>query len=221
MIERKIAVVGLGYVGLPVAVAFGENKDIVGFDINEQRIEELKQGIDITDEVELDDLKNASIEFTADPTDLNKADFIIVSVPTPITEGKQPDLTPLEKASETIGKNLSKGSIVIYESTVYPGATEEVCVPILEKASGMKYGVDFSVGYSPERINPGDKENTFKKITKVVSGQNDHVLEIVANVFSLSPGLIRSGEYPTEKSTPYFIPDAFSNMGTHTSSEGI
>jgi len=183
MIERKIAVVGLGYVGLPVAVAFGENKDIVGFDINEQRIEELKQGIDITDEVELDDLKNASIEFTADPTDLNKADFIIVSVPTPITEGKQPDLTPLEKASETIGKNLSKGSIVIYESTVYPGATEEVCVPILEKASGMKYGVDFSVGYSPERINPGDKENTFKKITKVVSGQNDHVLEIVANVY--------------------------------------
>src|SRR5690625_539937 len=183
MIERKIAVVGLGYVGLPVAVAFGEKKNIIGFDINEQRIEELKQGIDITDEVEVDDLKDASIEFTADPTDLNKADFIIVSVPTPITEGKQPDLTPLEKASETIGKNLSKGSIVIYESTVYPGATEEVCVPILEKASGMKYGVDFSVGYSPERINPGDKENTFKKITKVVSGQNDHVLEIVANVY--------------------------------------
>jgi len=183
MIERKIAVVGLGYVGLPVAVAFGEKKDIIGFDINEQRIEELKQGIDITDEVEVDDLKDASIEFTADPTDLNKADFIIVSVPTPITEGKQPDLTPLEKASETIGKNLSKGTIVIYESTVYPGATEEVCVPILEKVSGMEYGVDFSVGYSPERINPGDKENTFKKITKVVSGQNDHVLETVANVY--------------------------------------
>lgn len=181
--ERKIAVVGLGYVGLPVAVAFAETKNIIGFDINKQRINELKQGNDFTNEVEQEDLKEASIEFTADPTDLGNADFIIVAVPTPITENKQPDLTPMIKASETIGKHMSKGTIVVYESTVYPGATEETCVPILEEMSGMEYGKDFFVGYSPERINPGDKENTFKTITKVVSGQNDEVLEIVADVY--------------------------------------
>ncbi|MYL47155.1 nucleotide sugar dehydrogenase [Virgibacillus halodenitrificans] len=182
--EHKIAVVGLGYVGLPLAVAFGEKQNIIGFDISKERIEELKQGFDRTNEVETEDLKRASIEFTADPEDLCKANFIIVSVPTPITENKQPDLTPLLKASETIGSNMSKGTIVVYESTVYPGATEDDCVPMLEKSSGLKYGEDFFVGYSPERINPGDKEHTFTTITKVVSGQNDEILEIVAGVYN-------------------------------------
>lgn len=182
--EQTIAVVGLGYVGLPLAVAFGKKRDIIGFDINKERIEALKNGYDKTNEVEAEDMKNTTVEFTANPADLKKANFIIVAVPTPITENKQPNLTPLLKASETIGENLSKGTIVVYESTVYPGATEEDCVPALEKASGLKCGEDFFVGYSPERINPGDKEHTFTTITKVVSGQNEEVLETVANVYA-------------------------------------
>uniref|UniRef100_C5D949 Nucleotide sugar dehydrogenase n=1 Tax=Geobacillus sp. (strain WCH70) TaxID=471223 RepID=C5D949_GEOSW len=190
--NRKIAVVGLGYVGLPVAVAFGKKGRIIGFDINEHRINTLKQGIDYTKEVESQDLLEADIDFTNDPSRLREADFIIVAVPTPITETKQPDLTPLIKASETVGSNLQKGAIVVYESTVYPGATEEVCVPVLEKASGLKAGVDFFVGYSPERINPGDKEHTFTKITKVVSGQNDEVLEIIAGVYG---SVVEAGVY--------------------------
>ena len=190
--NRKIAVVGLGYVGLPVAVAFGKKARIIGFDINEHRINTLKQGIDHTKEVESQDLLEADIDFTNDPSRLREADFIIVAVPTPITETKQPDLTPLIKASETVGSNLQKGAIVVYESTVYPGATEEVCVPVLEKASGLKAGVDFFVGYSPERINPGDKEHTFTKITKVVSGQNDEVLEIIAGVYG---SVVEAGVY--------------------------
>ena len=190
--ERTIAVVGLGYVGLPLAVSFGKKRDIIGFDINEQRIEELKDSFDKTNEVEMDDLKSASVEFTANSADLDKADFIIVAVPTPITENKQPNLVPLQKASETIGKNLAKGTIVVYESTVYPGATEEECIPVLEKASGMKCGEDFFVGYSPERINPGDKEHTFTTITKVVSGQNDEVLETVADVYG---SVVEAGVY--------------------------
>jgi UDP-N-acetyl-D-glucosamine/UDP-N-acetyl-D-galactosamine dehydrogenase len=190
--NRKIAVVGLGYVGLPVAVAFGKKGHIIGFDINEHRINTLKQGIDYTKEVESQDLLEADIDFTNDPSRLREADFIIVAVPTPITETKQPDLTPLIKASETVGLNLQKGAIVVYESTVYPGATEEVCVPVLEKASGLKAGVDFFVGYSPERINPGDKEHTFTKITKVVSGQNDEVLEIIAGVYG---SVVEAGVY--------------------------
>lgn len=190
--NRKIAVVGLGYVGLPVAVAFGKKGHIIGFDINEHRINTLKQGIDYTKEVESQDLLEADIDFTNDPSRLREADFIIVAVPTPITETKQPDLTPLIKASETVGSNLQKGAIVVYESTVYPGATEEVCVPVLEKASGLKAGVDFFVGYSPERINPGDKEHTFTKITKVVSGQNDEVLEIIAGVYG---SVVEAGVY--------------------------
>ncbi|MDR9793254.1 nucleotide sugar dehydrogenase [Aeribacillus pallidus] len=190
--NRKIAVVGLGYVGLPVAVAFGKKGRIIGFDINEHRINTLKQGIDYTKEVESQDLFEADIDFTNDPSRLREADFIIVAVPTPITETKQPDLTPLMKASETVGSNLQKGAIVVYESTVYPGATEEVCVPVLEKASGLKAGVDFFVGYSPERINPGDKEHTFTKITKVVSGQNDEVLEIIAGVYG---SVVEAGVY--------------------------
>lgn len=180
---RKIAVVGLGYVGLPVAVEFGKKQPVIGFDINEARIKELQKGIDFTNEVEQADLEQADMTFTSDPTKLSEANFIIVAVPTPITETKQPDLTPLLKASETVGKHMSKDTIVVFESTVYPGATEEDCVPVLEKHSGLVNRKDFFVGYSPERINPGDKVNTFKTITKVVSGQTDEVLDIIADVY--------------------------------------
>lgn len=182
--NRKIGVVGLGYVGLPVAVAFGKQHNIIGFDINENRISTLIGGTDYTNEVTNEELKNASIEFTSNPQRLSDADFLIVAVPTPINEHNQPDLTPLVKASETVGKNLSKGTIVVFESTVYPGATEEICVPVLEKNSGLECGKDFFVGYSPERINPGDKEHTFTTITKVVSGQTTEVLEVVADTYS-------------------------------------
>lgn len=181
--SRNIAVVGLGYVGLPVAVAFGKKYNVIGYDINKERINLLTQGIDITKEVNEEDLKQSTINFTNNPNDLQKADFIIVAVPTPINENKEPDLTPLIKASETIGENLTKGAIVVYESTVYPGATEEICIPILENKSGLNSGVDFFVGYSPERINPGDKEHTFTNITKVVSGQNEEVLGVIAEVY--------------------------------------
>lgn len=182
--NRKIAIVGLGYVGLPVAVAFGKEHSVIGFDINQNRIEALKLGVDYTNEVEREELKEAQIEFTSDDEKLKEADFIIVSVPTPINAHKQPDLTPLLKASQTVGENLQKGTIVVYESTVYPGATEDNCVPILEKASGLVCGEDFFVGYSPERINPGDKIHTFTNITKVVSGQTPEVLDIVAEVYA-------------------------------------
>jgi UDP-N-acetyl-D-glucosamine/UDP-N-acetyl-D-galactosamine dehydrogenase len=181
--DRRIAVVGLGYVGLPVAVAFGQHRRTTGFDINARRVAELQAGHDATLEVEPEVLASADIEFTADPAALREADFLIVAVPTPIDEAKRPDMTPVIKASETVGANLRKGAIVVYESTVYPGATEEDCVPVLERMSGLKCGVDFFVGYSPERINPGDKEHTFTRITKVVSGQTPEVLEIVARVY--------------------------------------
>ncbi|QUR93805.1 nucleotide sugar dehydrogenase [Macrococcoides canis] len=181
--NRKIAVVGLGYVGLPVAVAFGKLHEVIGFDINESRIQELKDGYDRTNEVESEDLAATKINFTSNKEDLAKADFIIVAVPTPINKNNQPDLTPLIKASETVGSAMEKGTIVVYESTVYPGATREDCVPVLEKFSGLKCGEDFYVGYSPERINPGDKVHTFETITKVVSGQTPEVLEIVADVY--------------------------------------
>lgn len=183
--KRKIAVVGLGYVGLPVAVAFGKQQEVVGFDINETRIKELINGYDRTNEVTDEDLKLANISFTNQIDELSKADFIIVAVPTPINKNNQPDLTPLIKASETVGKALTKDTIVVYESTVYPGATEEDCVPVLEKFSRLENGKDFFVGYSPERINPGDKVHTFETITKVVSGQTPEVLEVVAEVYSM------------------------------------
>ncbi|NKD46791.1 nucleotide sugar dehydrogenase [Mammaliicoccus sciuri] len=183
--KRKIAVVGLGYVGLPVAVAFGKQQQVIGFDINEQRINELIGGYDRTNEVLDEDLKKSDIKFTNQIEDLSKADFIIVAVPTPINKNNQPNLTPLIKASETVGKALTKDTIVVYESTVYPGATEEDCVPVLEKFSNLKNGEDFFVGYSPERINPGDKVHTFETITKVVSGQTPEVLDIVAEVYSM------------------------------------
>lgn len=182
--NRKIAVVGLGYVGLPVAVAFGKQQPVIGFDINEKRIEELKSNYDRTNEVTTENLKETKITFTNSIDELSKADFIIVAVPTPINKHNQPDLTPLLKASETVGKALKEGTIVVYESTVYPGATEEDCVPILERFSGLQSGKDFFVGYSPERINPGDKVHTFETITKVVSGQTPEVLDIVAEVYS-------------------------------------
>lgn len=181
--ERFVSVIGLGYVGLPVAVAFGKIRRTVGFDINSARISELQQGHDRTGEVGADDLRQSDIAFTDSIETLRQANFHIVAVPTPITDANQPDLTPMLRASETVGKALKPGDIVVYESTVYPGVTEDECVPILEKVSGLTCGKDFTVGYSPERINPGDKEHTFTKIKKVVSGQDDATLEIVAKVY--------------------------------------
>lgn len=182
---RSIAIVGLGYVGLPIAVAFGKMRPVVGFDINKKKVQELQEGIDRTGEVSEKDLAATQVRYTSDPADLKSTDFIIVAVPTPINEALQPDFTALQKASELIGRNLSSGAIVVYESTVYPGATEEVCLPILERTSGMKAGVDFKIGYSPERINPGDKEHTLEKITKVVSAQDQESLGIVADTYAL------------------------------------
>jgi len=182
---RSVAVVGLGYVGLPIAVAFGKLMSVIGFDINKTKVEELRKGIDRTGEISSRDLSGAQVRYTSEPTDLKAADFIIVAVPTPISEALQPDLKALRMVSEVIGANLSPGTIVVYESTVYPGVTEEICLPILEKKSGLKAGVDFKVGYSPERINPGDKEHTLEKIVKVVSAQDAESLEIVAHTYGM------------------------------------
>jgi len=192
MTHRKISVVGLGYVGLPVAVAFGMKANAIGFDINEQRLQELRDGIDRTNEVESEQLKAADILFTSDTKVLAQADFHIVAVPTPVDDAHQPDLTPVERASETVGRALKRGDIVVYESTVYPGVTEDICVPILERISGLRCGTDFTVGYSPERINPGDKEHTFTKIQKVVSGQDAATLEVVAEVYA---SVVTAGVY--------------------------
>ncbi|HRJ69487.1 MAG TPA: nucleotide sugar dehydrogenase [Beijerinckiaceae bacterium] len=181
---RRIAVIGLGYVGLPVAVAFGRSgSPTIGFDVNPRRIAELKAGKDSTCEVEEAELAEAKIAYSDQPDVLREADFFIVTVPTPIDAARRPDLTALGKASATIGKALRKGGIVVYESTVYPGATEEFCVPILEQSSGLKAGVDFTVGYSPERINPGDKNHRFETIRKVVSAQDAATLRIVSAVY--------------------------------------
>jgi len=180
---RIISVIGLGYVGLPVAVAFGKVRRTVGFDINSVRIKELQSGHDRTGEVTTADLQAADILFTENLDELALADFHIVAVPTPVDEAHQPDLTLMFRASETVGKALKKGDIVVYESTVYPGVTEDECVPILERVSGLHCGRDFTVGYSPERINPGDKEHTFTRIKKVVSGQDAETLETVARVY--------------------------------------
>lgn len=182
-VERKIAVVGLGYVGLPLAVEFGKKFPTIGLDISLKRIEELKKLNDITGETSKEELESTNVEYTNDFQKLKEASFIIVTVPTPIDVSKQPDLTPVKSASKTVGKSLSKGSIVVFESTVYPGVTEEVCVPILESESGLICGVDFKVGYSPERINPGDKEHTVTKILKVVSGQDNQSLDIISATY--------------------------------------
>ena len=181
---RKLAVIGLGYVGLPVAVAFARKGiPVAGFDIDAGRIAELKAGLDRTREVEMRDLAHPSLRLTSSATDIATADFFIVTVPTPIDKNRRPDISALIAASQTVGRALKTGDIVVYESTVYPGATEEDCVPVLEKASGLAAGRDFTVGYSPERINPGDKAHRFETITKVVSGQDLRTLEIMAAVY--------------------------------------
>lgn len=180
----QLAVVGLGYVGLPIAVAFGKSREVIGFDVDRRKIDELAGGLDRTNEVSAEDLSAARIEYTADPSNLKRARFIIVAVPTPINDALQPDLTALMRASELIGSNLSAGTIVVYESTVFPGATEEVCVPILERCSGLRCGQDFHVAYSPERINPGDKEHALERVVKVVAAQDAATLEVVAETYA-------------------------------------
>lgn len=183
-VTPTICVVGLGYVGLPLALAFGKSQfKTIGFDVNKKRIAELKQGIDSTEELSIEEVKASKVTFTDDETALKQANFIIVAVPTPITRANQPDLRLLDSASRTVGRNLTKGSIVVYESTVYPGVTEDFCAPILEEVSGLKRGKDFKIGYSPERINPGDKEHTLEKIVKVVSGEDKTSLEIIATIY--------------------------------------
>jgi len=191
-VSRHIAVIGLGYVGLPVAVAFARQQPVIAYDKNPQRIRELKSGYDHTREVDANTLKASQLSLTNNPDDLQKADLYIIAVPTPINSSKQPDLSILLQASKTVGHYLTPGDIVIYESTVYPGATEEDCAPVLEKASGLKCGEDFTLAYSPERINPGDKEHTFEKIIKVVSGQDEKTLDIVADLYS---SVVEAGVY--------------------------
>ena len=183
--RARIALVGLGYVGLPLAAAFGRVGTVIGFDISEAKVEALRRGADATGELTPAELAATRIDYTTDPARLREAAFLIVTVPTPIDDHQKPDLAPVVGATRTIGRNLSPGSIVVYESTVYPGVTEEVCVPILEAESGLRCGVDFKVGYSPERINPGDKVHTVDKIVKVVSGQDGETLETVAGVYEM------------------------------------
>ncbi|MBQ9886574.1 MAG: nucleotide sugar dehydrogenase [Lachnospiraceae bacterium] len=183
--KEKIALVGLGYVGMPIAVAFAKKVDVVGFDLNAAKIELYKNGIDPTREVGDEAIKASTVEFTADETKLREAKFHIVAVPTPVNDDHTPDLSPVEGASTILGRNLTKGSVVVFESTVYPGVTEDVCVPILEKESGLKCGVDFKIGYSPERINPGDKVHRLETITKIVSGMDEETLDVVAKVYEL------------------------------------
>ncbi len=193
--EEKISLVGLGYVGMPIAVAFSKQADVIGFDINEEKIACYLRGIDPTHEVGDEGIAGCSVEFTADETRLKEAKFHIVAVPTPVREDHTPDLGPVEGASRILGRNLTKGSIVVYESTVYPGVTEEICVPILEKESGLKCGVDFKIGYSPERINPGDKVHRLETIVKIVSGMDKETLEEIAGVYGLvvKAGVHRAG----------------------------
>ena len=181
--EEKISIIGLGYVGLPLAVEFAKAFQVIGFDVNKQKLEAYHRGIDVTDEVGNEALQASTAVLTDDESLLKECRFHVVAVPTPINLDKTPDLTPVIKASETVGRNLTKGSMVVYESTVYPGTTEEICIPILEKVSGLKFGEDFKVGYSPERINPGDRVNTLTKIVKVVSGSDEEALETIAKVY--------------------------------------
>lgn len=183
--EEKISLVGLGYVGMPIAVAFAKKVDVIGYDLNAKKIELYKSGIDPTLEVGDEAIKNTTVEFTFDEAKLREAKFHIVAVPTPVNADHTPDLTPVEGASRILGRNLTKGSVVVFESTVYPGVTEDVCVPILEKESGLKCGVDFKIGYSPERINPGDKVHRLETIVKIVSGMDAETLDIVAKVYEL------------------------------------
>ena len=192
--EEKVSLVGLGYVGMPIAVAFADKGvDVIGFDLNKAKIELYKTAVDPTNEVGDDAIKNTTVYFTSDEKDLQKAKFHIVAVPTPVNTDHTPDLTPVIGASEIVGRNLTKGSYVVFESTVYPGCTEDVCVPILEKESGLKCGVDFKVGYSPERINPGDKVHRLENITKIVSGCDEEALKTIKAVYDI---VIEVGTYP-------------------------
>ena len=193
--EANIAVIGLGYVGLPLAVAFADKVNTIGFDINEEKIADYKSGIDPTEEVGEEKIKATALQFTSEEKDLQKAGFIIVAVPTPVNGDETPDLNPVVGASKIVGRNLSKGSIVVFESTVYPGVTEDICIPILEKESGLRCGQDFKIGYSPERINPGDKVHRLENITKIVSGMDAETLEVIAAVYEL---IIEAGVYRAE-----------------------
>ena len=190
--EEKLSLVGLGYVGMPIAVAFGRKINVIGYDLNAQKVEQYKAGYDPTREVGDDVIKQANVEFTADETKLKEAKFHIVAVPTPVNDDHTPDLRPVEGASRTVGRNLVKGSIVVFESTVYPGVTEDICVPIMEKESGLTCGVDFKVGYSPERINPGDKVHRLETIVKIVSGMDEETLDTIAKVYEL---VVEAGVY--------------------------
>lgn len=193
--KEKISVIGLGYVGIPLAVEFSKHCDVIGFDINKEKINQYLKGIDPTQEVGDENLKDCKVLFTSDEENLKKAKFHIVAVPTPINQDKTPNLKPIIGASEVVARNLTKGSIVVYESTVYPGTTEEICVPILEKISGLKYKRDFKIGYSPERINPGDKVNRLTSIVKIVSGCDEETLDTVAKVYEM---IIQVGVYRAE-----------------------
>jgi len=190
---EKIAVVGLGYVGMPLAVAFAKKTNVIGYDLNEKKIKLYKKGIDPTKEVGDEAIKETTIEFTSDENKLHKAKFIIVAVPTPVNTDHTPDLTPVVAASEIVGRNIAKDTIIVYESTVYPGCTENICIPILEKESGLKCGTDFKIGYSPERINPGDKVHRLENIRKVVSGMDKESLDEIKNIYDL---VIDVGTYP-------------------------
>src|SRR5690625_1348008 len=193
--EEKVAVIGLGYVGLPVAVEFAKKFDVIGFDVNEQKLNTYKSGVDVTGEVGDAAIQETTMQFTSEEEDVQEAKFHIVAVPTPINMDKTPNLAPIISASKTIGRNLVKGSIVVFESTVYPGTTEEVCIPIIEEESGLTFGEDFKVGYSPERINPGDKVNTLTKITKVVSGSDEEALRIISDLYA---SIIEAGVFEAE-----------------------
>lgn len=193
--QEKISLIGLGYVGMPIAVAFANKAEVIGFDVNQAKVDLYKIGIDPTKEVGNEVIKNTTVDFTSDESKLKEAKFHIVAVPTPVNDDHTPDLTPVESASRTLGRNLEKGSIIVFESTVYPGVTEEICVPILERESGLKCGVDFKVGYSPERINPGDKVHRLETIIKVVSGMDKETLDIVAKVYEL---VVEAGVYKAE-----------------------
>jgi len=192
---ENVSVIGLGYVGLPLAYELSKVYNVLAFDINEEKLEQYRQGNDVTNEVGNEQLLKSEMNYSNDPEDLMKCKFHIISVPTPINSDKTPNLKPVIGASETVGRNLTKGSIVVYESTVYPGTTEEICIPILEKESGLIYGKDFKVGYSPERINPGDKVNTLTKIIKVVSGSDQQALEIISKVYE---SIIKAGVHKAE-----------------------
>ncbi|MCD7726084.1 MAG: nucleotide sugar dehydrogenase [Clostridiales bacterium] len=193
--KEKLSLVGLGYVGMPIAVAFARKINVVGFDLNEKKIELYKSGVDPTNEVGDEVIQQTKVTFTADPSQLREAKFHIVAVPTPVNDDHTPDLTPVEGASRILGQNLTRGSVVVFESTVYPGVTEDICIPIIEKESGLKCGVDFKIGYSPERINPGDKVHRLETITKIVSGMDDETLDTIARVYEL---VVEVGVYRAE-----------------------